>query len=800
MKFPDAISNLLGKKEEQKNFFFSLFLDIDAAAVAAWHVDASGSPKIVSFAHGKIAEDSWEARIQVVDRLLSAAEDKANVEHAISKTVFGMPGIYLTPEGNIVNSIRPHLKKLTTVLELSAVGFVPLSQAIAFLFKKDEGVPPSVILIGCSGNRATVTIFRVGKMVGEQSIDITGDPAVEIEQALKQYQQSDVLPSRMLLFGGDEALLESVRGKLLKHPWPTRANFLHFPKIEVFSTEKLLSAVSLSGASELAAAIGESDEGDISAEASSVVAQPTRDVQSVMPDESDQDQEIEPEEIEGDDEDTVVDEAQNDGTDTQEDGEIEDETEEEVSSSRESDEGDEEESNIHVVSPEALGFERQDILVSHAKKQRTHDTNEQSHPPDEELKHKKVFAKDIVGLFSRTFSNVPKLNIKTFFSTFGHMRHVHGARIPMILGVVSVCILMGILYYTLPGATVTVLVAPVSLEESAVLTVDPAATIADPATKVIPGRTQEKSVSGQKTASVTGKKKVGDPARGTVTVYNKETHQRSLKKGTVLSAKSLTFTLDDDVSVASASESIGSITFGKANVSITAVEIGASSNLPASTEFTFKDSSPSVVSARNDAALSGGVSREVTVVTRADYDAMVKSMTDELVVKAKTDLSTQIGAEQLIDQTVETAVTEKVFDKELDEEAKELNGKVTVSVSGTSIRDEDVKAILTALVAAKVPGGYSLSSDNTQVETSGIQVKKDGTITLTATLKAVALPAIDSGVLVNKLVGKSVPVATGILKETQGVAGAEFRFTFSPFQRRLPINAKNITVTISVAQ
>ena len=73
---------------------------------------------------------------------------------------------------------------------------------------------------------------------------------------------------------------------------------------------------------------------------------------------------------------------------------------------------------------------------------------------------------------------------------------------------------------------------------------------------------------------MTGKKKIGDPSKGTVTLYNKTTTARSLKKGTILTAKSLQFTLDTDTSVASASESIGSITFGKISTAVTAVDIG----------------------------------------------------------------------------------------------------------------------------------------------------------------------------------------------------------------------------------
>lgn len=795
MKFSDAFSGLLGKKEEQKTFFFSLFLDTDAAAVAAWFVESNGTPKIVSFAHGKVAEDNWDARISVVDRLLSAAEDKAKSQAAISKTVFGMPSAYLTREGNIAQGIRPQLKKLTTMLELAPVGFVPLSQALAFSFKKEEGIPPSMILVGCSGNVGTVTIFRIGTMVGEEIIDLANDPALAIETALKNYQDSDVLPSRILLYGGDETNLNDVRGKLLKHPWPTRANFLHFPKIETLTTEKLLEAVSLSGASELSAEIGESDEGDVSAEATVAVAQPTRTSPSIEEIDSkvniDEDEEsLESEEVEPN-EDMEEDEIEGETGDEEapEDDKVLSDVIEDV-------DGEEEESNVHVVSPEALGFERQDVLESHQLHQKAKVMSKEMAIDDGD--EVKILPRKQGMPLKFELPTIPKFDLSGIRNMFSHIPKSKGAPIPLVIGIVMLLGVFGLLYYFVPHATVTILVAPVSLSESSVMTVDPVATIADSATKIIPGRTQEKSVTGEKTAVVTGKKKVGDPARGTVTIYNKVTSEKTLKKGAVLVGKGLSFTLDEEVSVASASESIGSITFGKKSVAVTAVEIGSDSNVPASTEFVFKDTAASAVSARNDSAFTGGASRDVTVVSRADYDGMVKALTDELVGKAKAELSSQIGAERLIDQTVKTVVSEKIFDQELDQEAKELHGKVTITVSGISIRDEDVKAILTSLVAAKVPSGYSLSGGQADVTTSGISVKKDGKITLTATLKAVALPVIDNSGLISKLTGKDVQTATAILKATVGVAGAEFRFALSPSQSRLPVNPKNITLSVAV--
>ncbi len=741
MKLPDVLTGILPKKEETKEFLFSLYIDRDAAAVAVWSADAIGKPGVSSFAHALIAEDTWEARTHVIDRLLSAAEDKVGATRAITKTVFGMPGVYLTGEGNISEATRPHLKKLSQMLDLTPVGFVPLSQAIEFSLKKDEGVPPSVILVGCSGQSARTTLFRVGNPTHDDTIDIVDDPAAALEAVLKKHQDSDVLPSRILLYGGNVSLLEEVRSKLLKHPWPTRTNFLHFPKIEIISIEALLAAVSLAGASELAHEIGE-QEGEETA--STVVAQPVSErgkPEDTLPSPEEPESVAEPEII---------------GHDS-------------AANARSPQADDEELSNVEVVTPETLGFRKEDVLEQ---------------PPKEKK------------------APLPRVTLPDFGSIRSlilRLPKIRGRSAPVIIGAVTLLIIVGFLYYSLPRVTVTVLVASSTVDESALITVDPKATVADATTKIVPGKTQEQSVHGEKTIAVTGKKNIGDPAKGAVTIYNKVTTGRTFSKGTVLTSGGVAFTLDSDVSVASASESIGSITFGKTTANVTARDIGPNGNLSASSEFTFANVSSSQLSARNEAAFTGGTSKQVTVVSRADQDALVKALTDELVVQAKQQLATSgVTGERLIDQTIKTAVTEKVFNQELDEEAKELHGKVTVTVTGVSIADSDVKAALSSLIEAKVPSGFKLAPEQTNISTSNVSLKKDGTMTLTAKLTAVSLPQIDGDALKAKLVGKNVNEATEILRQTTGVAGAEYRFALSPTRSRLPMNRGNITLTVMV--
>jgi len=807
MKFPGALTGLFSKKEEAKEYFFSLYLDVDAAAVAVWNLDPTGIPHVASFAHAVVAEDSWEARIHVVDRLLSAAEDKVGVTKAITKTVFGMPGAYLTAEGNITDAVRTHLNKLCHMLELTPVGFVPISQAIEFSLKKEEGIPPSAILIGCSGKLTRVSLFRVGHLTHDDLLELGDDPPVVLEAALKKYQDSDVLPSRILLYGGNSGVLEDIRLKLLKHPWPTRANFLHFPKIEIIPTEALLTAVSLAGASEIAHDIGE-NAADDAMPSTQVVAQAKavrrkNDKEERIDEEVSSATEEEVQETEGgedaeygEDETDEEESTEEESVEDEKDG-VPDETEVVPEIFGTADKGrvidpqeeeDAELSNVEMVSPETLGFRREDVLEHVPLGTKVNP----SYPPISEKKK----------ISLPTNFKLPTISFAAFspvLRVFRTLPKFRGSTVSLIAGVVGLVILGFVLYYFIPRATVTVLVSSSSVDESAALSVNTSATVADSASKVIPGKMQEQSVSGEKTIAVTGKKNVGDAAKGIVTIYNKVTSGRSLPKGTVLTGGGVSFTLDGDISVASASETIGSITFGKTTANVTAKDIGVNGNVSASTEFAFANISASSLSARNESAMTGGTSKQVTVVSRIDQDALVKALTEELVAQAKQQLLTSgASGERLIDATIKTEVAEKVFTQELDQEAKELHGKVTVKVSGVSIADSDIKAALASLIEAKVPKGYHLAPEQTDITTSNVSVKKDGSISLTVKLTAVAIPSVDSESLKRALAGQDVNKASAILKATTGVAGAEYRFSLSPITSRLPINSNNITITVMV--
>ncbi|MCX6791523.1 MAG: hypothetical protein NT149_00605 [Candidatus Gottesmanbacteria bacterium] len=77
MKLPAAIGNLFGKKQEKREVFASLLLDVEYASAALWEMDDRGIPRIIATATGAVAADTWEDRLNAIDDTLASVEDKA---------------------------------------------------------------------------------------------------------------------------------------------------------------------------------------------------------------------------------------------------------------------------------------------------------------------------------------------------------------------------------------------------------------------------------------------------------------------------------------------------------------------------------------------------------------------------------------------------------------------------------------------------------------------------------------------------------------------------------------------------
>jgi hypothetical protein len=793
MKLLDSLTEKFRKKDKvPEELFLTLIVDSDHVAGACWHMRDAKSANLTHAVSRKITTDSWEERTKATDEIITALEERSGTTD-IHKVIFGLPAQYLTVKGDIDKSIRSELKTFTQELDLTAIGFVPVHQALMYKVKKEDGVPPTAIVIGIYRKEIVIALYKIGVCAGLQIIPNTPERIAAIEMVLKGFVDVEVLPSRILLHGADPTILDDFRIEMINHPWSTRANFLHFPKIVILPPDSVVSGVSQAGSNEITVPTQGSTEEKL----------PQSGIRQNQPHVTSGFIHEEKEEEEADDTPLGKETDEEEKTGVEEKSADEDEPLDENGKEETDDVSNEakEESNVRVVTPEEIGFHTNEDIIEMGKPQIQPKGTAQNFKREIEfddadsdiLPKKPGISKPDLHIISSAGGVISSV----FLSIVGKMRSMKFKFLPLAIGgFLVVGILLWLSLVVFPRTEITLTVTPRQIESSSSAVIDSTAKAVDEKTLTIQGEKLEKTVSGEKVITVTGKKNVGDPAKGSVSIYNKTLSPRTFKKGTVVATNNLQFTLDDDVQIASATESIGSITFGKGTIAVTAAAIGTQSNISANSEFTFKDISDSIAIARNEQAFSGGTSKEVTVVSRTDQDNLITQITPELITKAKEELASGVGGtKKLIEETIKTTVAEKTFTEELNQETSQLHGKVSMNVSGIAYDEQILKDVLFEKAKTTVPTGYELLRDETTVTIGKMTVRKNGTIAVTVSLNGKAKPFLNATELKKMIAGKRVSDSMQTLRGLTGVSDVDIRFSYALFQQAIP-KESNITIVI----
>lgn len=304
--------------------------------------------------------------------------------------------------------------------------------------------------------------------------------------------------------------------------------------------------------------------------------------------------------------------------------------------------------------------------------------------------------------------------------------------------------------------------------------------------------------SGEKAVATTGKSKIGEAAKGEVTIYNKTLAGKTFPKGIILTTDSLQFSLDQDVNVASASDTGEGLTFGKITSKITAREIGPEGNIPAGRNFTFKDFPESQYYAKNVEKLTGGTSREVSSVSKNDQDGLLTALSNELIQKARQEITGKIHQdEKILDASMKETVKNKNYNKDVGAEAKELTLQGTLELSALVYKNSDI-TILSSTNRSEIPSGYTLDTLRTTVRIGDVTIDKKGDYTGEASITSYFIPSFDIPSLKAKLVGKSYTDVKSFLASVENVAGFEIVAFQTPpfFGNRLPLRRDNISISV----
>ncbi len=738
------LKDFLEKRDKPPELYWSLVIEKGWVQSGIWYI-GEGAAEVIAVS----PPAAWEEEDELVgacDAALSSSVAKLpeNYEEP-SKTVFGVASFWVKG-GEITDEYLAKIKKVCTDLSLTPVGFVVLPEAIAHLFKSEDGTPLSAVIVGLGTDELEVSVFKLGNLVGTTTVARSVSLTDDVVEGLSRFEAAAPLPSRIVVYDGKGGELEDARDELTKANWDSKdekggsIKFLHTPKVEVLVSDRKVLATSLAGASEI---------GNISQ------------VNSKIEDAAAQSNENLPrkEEIE----------------------------------------------NV-APPPEATSAEDLGFVIGEDIAQKKQSVYQPIRPTPEIAFVKQPESSPALPVGNRNYLQKTKSLFHGFSSKFKIRGQAAAAQrnprmsVYFVIALILLLVAGGAAYlWFVPKAVVTVYVSPKSYQEQVSLSFNSQGQF-DESRALIPGSVISAAASGDKTKSTTGTKLVGDKAGGSVQVANGNGSPIHLSAGTILtSSGGLRFTTSAEASV---SGQLIPGSPGTATVGVTAADIGAQYNLAKGEIFKVGVFDKSQVAATSQADFSGGSSQQIAAVSADDQKNLEDDLKNELTGQLLDQLSSKVNSDQVfVNDLSSQTVSDENFDHKVGDVADTL--KLSLTLSATAVAADKAKLLqyATGSLKNKIPQGFALR--NSQINFKfGFVGEKDGNLNYNADIKANFLPLIDINDLTKKISGKSTPVVENYLSTIPGYSRAEVKIQPNlpgPFAL-LPRVGKNITIEVASEQ
>ncbi|OGK38819.1 hypothetical protein A3F34_00530 [Candidatus Roizmanbacteria bacterium RIFCSPHIGHO2_12_FULL_44_10] len=300
--------------------------------------------------------------------------------------------------------------------------------------------------------------------------------------------------------------------------------------------------------------------------------------------------------------------------------------------------------------------------------------------------------------------------------------------------------------------------------------------------------------------ATTGKKDIGEKAKGDVTIYN-ASNEIKFQKGTKFkTADGLVFLLDQDVTADAAEDTGPSIIKSKTKASLTSAEIGPKYNIKNDVRLTIEEKLDSEPFALTTAAFTGGTLKEVRIASKEDYDTIDAAIQKKIKKSSSASIKKASGEKNVIGDLSEVTITDKTYSAEVVEQAESLSLEVSANVIFYSYAEEPLLDGIVEKLRDEIPEKYSLSKDNITYQIiSGEKSDKNNSAELT--VKATARPVllVDKSSLVKSVKGKPLKSIKPIIRDEFNAAGYRVAFN-SPLpliNSFLPFFTNNITLKVA---
>ncbi|HYM65511.1 MAG TPA: baseplate J/gp47 family protein [Candidatus Sulfotelmatobacter sp.] len=758
------------EKKEKPELFLSLVLRNEKVTSVVFEKQGNTIKYISSDEESfrnTIEDAQTDEFLNVLDKVITSAETSLPNNVETHKTLFGLKGSWIE-EDKIKKEYLEKLKKASDELGLEPIGFLNYTESLVNLLQKEEGAPITAVIVDVGKKFITVSLIKSNKVIETKSSEIHQSAAYTVDTLLKHFQSPENLPTRVILFDSEE---EDLTQEFIAHPWSKSLKFLHIPQIlslpEDASVKAMLLGASTQMGTNLLYESSQKDDMDEKHEEKIVPEEFDEKPNIIVPKE----EPIVSEEQKSKDLEYVDTDNSQEFFGFVENADVakipipKNEAPENVPTEVMDEKFEEIPEDVKDEEEKKMGLSVNAVLLT--------------------TKGKEILTK-VLGQFKKVKFN------KDFVSKILANKLYLG-----IFGVILVLILGFLIISAFSSkALVSIFLDSKSEEKTSQIVFSPN-NPTDIKNSVISVESVSVDEQGSTTTPATGKKDVGNPSKGSVTVFNSSDSTITLSKGTTIkSSNGLSFTLDSAVTISSSSGDIFSgTTPGTANVNVTASDIGQEGNLPSGTKFSISGNSS--VAAKNDNAFSGGTKKSVTVVSKDDLQKLLDTLPKNLEQKARDDLKNKVGSDKsVLADFVDETVGNKSFDKKEDDQANQVTLKATVTFDSVSYKNDDMFSFASSLFDQNQ---NILDKNNFSVSAKNIITDKNGDVNADLTIKAKIFPKIDTDSLSKQIAGQPLTKAKNMLSNIDLVKSVDI--TLSPniplFPKNVPSDVKKIQFKIT---
>jgi hypothetical protein len=360
----------------------------------------------------------------------------------------------------------------------------------------------------------------------------------------------------------------------------------------------------------------------------------------------------------------------------------------------------------------------------------------------------------------------------------------------MIITIIIIVLLTAVsatTWFVISQITATIQVTPkqTMLVKNLEVIIDPTASASDYENSILPGKIVNKEIEHVTRVPTTGKKQVGEVAKGRVEIQNKKTQSRTLTKGTQLEYGEYVFVFDEEIVVPAAEKTQtddGENTkFGKAEVNVTATTPGAGGNLP-------KDSSLRVgtwvkdeIEAKIITAFTGGTDKTVAIFTTEDEKKAISSISDELKQIALTQIDSQAGDTYQAVQADKLKVTGQKFNAKIGDEVSEVEMTVTATVPVITYQLNELEPLAQVTLDKELPAGYVFVAGSKPTYMSAVNESKTAAssngIYLDVDLSQAIATSLDATAIHQQLAGQPLTKAENLLKNMSEIKTHDLKWS-----------------------